>query len=333
MLNYIIKLVVPAPLKRALRQALTDSTSEGKSVHLQRIRTLERRTKKLERLVDELQAQVFELRPEIVPRTDDIERAVKDLLIKHGMPPTVNMNISKNDLMYQYIAKHSEDTKQAYIGYMYTGLQILEILEVIARDNFSGIANIQSFLDFASGYGRLTRFLVQVLDPDRIWVSDIKARAVEFQKQQFGVHGFVSSETPEDLTVAKRFDCIFVGSLFTHLPEAMFGRWLQRLYDLLTPGGMVIFTVHTSSSTGKAQQEQGSDITFSPTSEETSLHSADPPLNPNLYGTTHVSEEFVWKVIESLPIENKHCTRYKEARWGKQDIYILSKEQTLPLNP
>jgi hypothetical protein len=35
------------------------------------------------------------------------------------------------------------------------------------------------FRDFASGYGRFTRFLVKELPRERVWVSDIYANAVE----------------------------------------------------------------------------------------------------------------------------------------------------------
>ena len=59
---------------------------------------------------------------------------------------------------------------------------------------FDSLEKVAAFLDFASGYGRFTRFLVQHLPADRIWVSDIQADAVAFQEEQFGVHGFVGDE-------------------------------------------------------------------------------------------------------------------------------------------
>ncbi|MBO1346566.1 MAG: hypothetical protein EBE86_003795 [Hormoscilla sp. GUM202] len=37
-----------------------------------------------------------------------------------------------------------------------------------------------AFLDFACGYGRFTRFLVQEMSPDRILVSDIYSEAARF---------------------------------------------------------------------------------------------------------------------------------------------------------
>ena len=102
----------------------------------------------------------------------------------------------------------------------------MQILEIIANHKFGGVSNIGKFLDFASGHGRLTRFVVQVLDANRVWISDIKPGAVDYQKTQFGVHGFVSTSLPEDILVDQAFDCIFVGSLFSHLTNETFARWL-----------------------------------------------------------------------------------------------------------
>ena len=44
----------------------------------------------------------------------------------------------------------------------------LHVLEPIIFRKFGGFENIDAFFDFASGYGRMTRFLVQELDPQRI---------------------------------------------------------------------------------------------------------------------------------------------------------------------
>jgi SAM-dependent methyltransferase len=104
--------------------------------------------------------------------------------------------------------------KAALWKYFADGLQILNLVQDIARKKCGSLMNIRSFLDFASGYGRFTRFLVKELPRERVWVSDIYENAVEFQQQQFGVHGLESVPDPEDYRCDHRFDFIFVASYF-----------------------------------------------------------------------------------------------------------------------
>ena len=45
-----------------------------------------------------------------------------------------------------------------------------------------------AWLDFGCGYGRVIRFLVERVPPDRIWASDVAHEAVDFCRSEFGVH-------------------------------------------------------------------------------------------------------------------------------------------------
>src|SRR5205085_3154702 len=128
--------------------------------------------------------------------------------------------------------------------------------------------------------GRMTRFLAAKVAPGRIWASDIKARAVDFQRRQFGVNGIVSTAEPEELTIDKHFDVIFVASLFSHLPESTFARWLLKLCEMCRPDGLVIFSVHDVSLLPAAQR-QSNDFVFSAVNEETPLRVSDRPLDAN----------------------------------------------------
>jgi SAM-dependent methyltransferase len=314
MLGYV-KRLLPTPLKRALR---------GTANALTRGRNNQRHIEQLANQLDELRKRVFELEPEVIHPSEEARRHVADLLGAGGLSADqVNLAVSKHDRMYQHAVQMNQTADAGYVEYMRSGLHMRQVLEAFVGPAFGGFHNVNAFLDFASGYGRLTRFLVPVLDPGRVWVSDIKARAVEFQQQQFGVRGVVSTERPEELAVGERFDCIFVGSLFSHLSETLFGAWLQRLCDLLRPNGLIVFTVHDISlDPTMAPARRG--ITFYQRSEEPLLHSADKPLDLSRYGTTYVSEAFVRKVVEGLTGEHKHLARYKRGMWNFQDVYVLS---------
>ena len=81
-------------------------------------------------------------------------------------------------------------------GYFKAGHQLMFVIRQIAEWRFGGFDRVDSVLDFACGYGRLTRFLVLEVPPDRVWASDIYAGGVAFVERVFGVHGVVSVTDP-----------------------------------------------------------------------------------------------------------------------------------------
>jgi SAM-dependent methyltransferase len=122
-------------------------------------------------------------------------------------------------------------------AYFDSGRQIWMTVRQILSWRFGSPRACGRFLDFASGYGRLTRHIVAELPKESVWVSDIYAEGVAFQERTFGVKGIVSRSDPKDLGFETTFDCILVSSLFTHLPAARFSGWLRRLGAALSPGG------------------------------------------------------------------------------------------------
>ena len=234
-----------------------------------------------------------------------------------GLVRALNTNIHENDQMLGFVAAaRSEATARS--DYFTSGAQLLKTVEQLVLWKFGSFENVQAFLDFASGYGRLTRFLVHKLPADRIWVSDILADAVGFQQAEFGVHGFVSTIDPAELECEQTFDCIFVASLFSHLPQATFTSWLKKLYGLLKPGGLLAFSAHGERSLPPGQTIPDSGIWFGAASEIASVDTKD-------YGTAVVTEAFVRDAI--VPATG-HPT-YRRIQYGlqyHQDLYLVVNE-------
>ena len=138
-------------------------------------------------------------------------------------------------------------------------------------------------LDFASGYGRVTRHAVLDVAPERLWVADIYAAGVRFQEEQLGVHGLVSHADPDRFECAETFDAILVSSLFTHLPEATFRSWLRRLWGLLRPAAFWSSASTTRISCRPARELPPSGMLFDLKSESGSLPGEE-------YGTSWVDE-------------------------------------------
>jgi SAM-dependent methyltransferase len=228
----------------------------------------------------------------------------------------VNLNVDLRDEMLLYLVyRHGEDRDRGLAIYFQSGLLLWSTLRHIVEWWFGDASRVGKLLDFASGYGRVTRFLVQDVPPERVWVSDIYADGVAFQEQQFGVHGLVSTADPDDFRCEERFDCILVSSLFTHLPEATFTRWLERLWGLLAPGGMLVFSVHDASLLPSGSTLPGSGLLFNEVSESSSLATAQ-------YGTTWVTEEFVRRVLARIA-PGASALRIHRGLVNFQDLWVV----------
>ena len=147
---------------------------------------------------------------------------VSALLAAQGLAPEdVDLAVHPDDEMLGFLLDCAEgDRDQALAVYAGSGLSIAGAFRQLLAGHFGSVDRVGSLLDFASGYGRVTRFLLRHLRPERIWVSDVYAGGVRFQEERFGVHGFVSAPRPEELRCDRRSTQAW-SSLFTHLPRAL----------------------------------------------------------------------------------------------------------------
>lgn len=216
-----------------------------------------------------------------------IHSLLADLGVEAG---GVDLAIAPADEMLGFLVRsQGGDRERALYAYFQSGASIAAAMAQVLRWRFGDPRRTGRLLDFASGYGRVTRFLLRLLPAERIWVSDVYAGGVDFQRRRFGVHGLVSTVRPEDFPAAAgpgTFDAILVTSLFTHLPEERFVAWLRMLLGLLSPGGVLAFSVHGEHVLPAGAELPASGLLFQEVSESGSLAGTD-------YGSTWVSEEFV----------------------------------------
>ncbi len=235
-------------------------------------------------------------------------------------PEDFKLNICEDDEMYLFaLSNVKDDRDRALVRYYAIGRRILDTVKQVVDWHFGGFENVQSFLDFACGYGRFTRFLIQEMPAERIWVSDIYANAVKFQTEYLGVNGIVSTGKPENYLIDQKFDCILANSFFSHMPERTFTNWLQNLYDLLTPNGILMFSVHDECLRAVGTQMPASGILFSAQSESQSLDNEE-------YGTTYVTEKFVREVVDRVSAGKAFVHRIEKGICRFQDLYVVTNE-------
>ncbi|MFC1848598.1 class I SAM-dependent methyltransferase [candidate division CSSED10-310 bacterium] len=235
-------------------------------------------------------------------------------------PQNFNAVIGEQDEMFLWeLGQCHGNVEQARWRYFAIGKQLMESITSIVDWRWGNFSQVRKFLDFGCGYGRLTRFLINNLPPQRIWGADIQRDAVKFQVAYHAINGLISTSVPEEFKTEHRFDCIYVVSLFSHLPPHTFQRWLEVLYNLLDPSGILIMSTHSMSLLPPQDRNNNRGILFFPDSESRAL-------DKNEYGATYVTEAFMRQVIKRVTGQSIfRCI--KRGLCGWQDLYLISKSQ------
>ncbi len=230
-------------------------------------------------------------------------------------------HIHPEDLIFQFcINNECFKTKNQAIKYYFSqGRDSAEKLAMII-ENFSTVSFDKiELLEFASGYGAVTRHLRNVLPNVDITSCDIHEKAIEFIENQLFTPAILSHTEPECLQLPKNYDVVFVLSFFSHMPKITWDRWLLSLFNCVKRDGLLIFTTHGNLSKKHfGFPEIGEDgFWFKPTSEQTDL-------NINDYGMTISLEKYVDSAIKRL--NNVNLIYYREGYWWEhQDLYVLRK--------
>lgn len=135
-----------------------------------------------------------------------------------------------------------QDTMNAPGGERYyfgTGLSALQcIVSILAAraGQPGGAQSPENILDFGCGFGRVARYLRAAFCDASIDVTDIDHAGVEFCASKLACNAI------DKLPAAAKYDLIWVGSVFTHLPPVASKRLLHQLKASLRPNGVLIIT-------------------------------------------------------------------------------------------
>ena len=293
----------------------------------------------LEEKLNKVDYDVYQNYPPYIIQSKTIKQQIKKFRELYKIPEKLNTIISKNDIMYQYALKNIDGIAPeyqfdfsvldlegkyaaAYHHYLVRGLNSMNVIRKLIEQNFGNSENVNSFLDFGSGYGKFIRFLVLEFDYKKIWVCDRKPSGVDFQIEQFGVNGFTSPTIPEDFPTDMKFDIIYASSVFSHLPKTHFFRWLQTLNKLVNKNGMLILTVHDLSLVNK--DIDGDSFYINENEDVHFKYIKDRIPSSEAYGSMYVSENFVQKQLEIIGVKKSNYYRYPMGLAGIQDIYVIT---------
>ena len=234
--------------------------------------------------------------------------------------------IHPGDEMFDFCLGEADgEWNRAFFNYVRSGLLAYSTMAQVLDAFEAAHGPARAVLDFASGYGRTTRFLLPRLGRDRLWVTDIQPGAVEFQGAHFGVNSILSTSEPESFALAERFDVIFVLSLFSHLPPRTFRRWLAKVASLLSERGVLVFSTLSEASAPPEHPlgEQG--WAFSDLSESAVVSRKE-------YGTMWVRPDFVAASIAEACGPEAVWQHFRRSLWHLQDVYVVARSRTSALS-
>jgi SAM-dependent methyltransferase len=265
--------------------------------------------KTLNRKADSMNPQAIEITPEISAAAE---------LSALGASPALH----PNDHLLAYIVQFSARSKavgpRGGVGeYFENGKKDAD--QIQAAMSKLNVSRDSKILEFAAGYGRVSRHLAH-LD---MTCADIHADAVEFLSKKIGVSAIKSSDEPDKFDPAETYDFIFVLSFFSHLPDGLFGRWLSRLSCLLRPNGKLLFTTHgehagrTIPILAAALQ---TDIGYGYLRDATD----QPDLDAEVYGSSITTPVYVVPHIYRTKTPTTLVSFSSASWWALQDEWIIS---------
>lgn len=141
--------------------------------------------------------------------------------------------ISPNDVMHQSAPDY----------YFHYGRDALRAIGLALRSDGGG-RTLRTILDFPCGHGRVLRTMRAALPTAHITACDLDSEAVDFCAATFGATPAYSDEDPDRITLDGSFDLIWCGSLLTHLDHPLWPTFLGLFERVLSPHGLLVFTVH-----------------------------------------------------------------------------------------
>lgn len=230
----------------------------------------------------------------------------------------VNRDVHPRDEMWRIAKIQLPETGKAFHYYFFTG----GLLATRTRDYLvqRGLDPSQlSLLDFACGYGRITRYFALAFR--EVVCSDLDPEMIAFATEHFGVDGFPSALSAEAVPFPpRRFDVVFSFSLFTHLHPDIWATWFWTLFDRVAPGGHFILSTRSPEFARKKGETFADDELVQFRARNETLDR----LDPNVYGQTTASKAFVEGVIDARAGEIEYLDHFPSGSFDlHQDMHVF----------
>lgn len=245
--------------------------------------------------------------------------------IGHVLPPRrfegIPGRVHFNDFMF---LNSSPEEVASYAERARNVLALIEETLALAGRTFD---DVERWLDFGCGYGRVLRFLVEQVPAERVSATDVIAEGVTFCHSEFGVTA-LRSEANLESTRFGTFDFVYAISVITHLNEQNSRAFLKVIGDSLADDGIALFTTHGDWSLEHVEL-YGHDLVPRAAELERSVAGRGIaymryPFAPDDYGVTWHSRTFIEETMAALHGDSVVPLLFKpHGLDGHQDVFAF----------
>jgi SAM-dependent methyltransferase len=237
----------------------------------------------------------------------------------------ISLKVNSSDSMYR---------SGWALSYLTAGLSASRCIQASLDSAGKRISAEGAVLDFPCGYGRVLRFLRAMFPDSEITAAELETAPLDFCERVFSVRRVLSQRDLRSLSLPRRFDLIWCGSLITHLDERAAVDLLDLFCRHLSDGGICIFTSHGQHV---AEMMERKELTFGLTEErreqilrdyqQKGYGYADYPWlareGRSGYGISVTSQSRMVELAQGVgPWEQAH---YLEKGWhGLQDVHAFA---------
>lgn len=264
-----------------------------------------------------------------IKRHRRIHKAVREarFAVGHLLPPRrfaeIPGRVHSNDFMFL------NSSPQEIASYAERARNVIELIEESLRNAGKTFDDVDRWLDFGCGYGRVVRFLVGRVPAERIFVSDVVKEGVDFCSSEFGVQPVYSGAELDRVRLGS-FDFIYAISVITHLNERNSIAFLRLLGDSLNEEGIALFTTHGRWSIENAglygPEYEASKTEIAKSVEERGIAYLPYPFATDDYGMTWHSKEYIETKMAELHGPGLVLLAFRpHGLDGHQDVYAFQR--------
>lgn len=152
-----------------------------------------------------------------------------------------------------------------------------ELHEQHAAPERRGVGRV---VDFGSGWGRISRFLIDRVSPTSVFAIDVDPAMTALVNSTLpGVNAMTTTPLPPSMIADRAVDLTLAFSVFSHLAPVAHGAWADEFGRITRPGGGIAITVLECDFLGQVEAAQKAVAAGTADAFETSLGALLPDID------------------------------------------------------